>query len=137
MQETFDCLMIDDVLDTAGVGFGFLRTEMKGIHEELFKDLVTAVYIASSFNACGMQSDKTVRAVIDEALFCQRFEGAGHGRPPDIQAIRDVLGPDGAIGLFQMKNCHNIVFQAGGQPFGITDSASASDCPRATAKNWI
>jgi hypothetical protein len=35
MHQAFDRQGIDDVLDTAGIGLGFFRTEMKGIHEEL------------------------------------------------------------------------------------------------------
>ena len=73
------------MLDAAGIGLGFLQTEMKCIHEEFFEYLVAAVYVTSSFNTCGSQGDKTIGAVIDEAAFRQRLEDTGHGSPPDIQ----------------------------------------------------
>ena len=107
------------MFDAARVGFGIFSTELQGIHKELFKHSVTANHLPRHFAPGRSKSDKAVGAVIDKTPPCEGLERASNLGALHVHLVGAILGPCDTVGLLEMEDHLEIVFQACGQPFGV------------------
>ncbi len=118
-HQALDSRRIDGMFGAACVGFGIFRTELQCVHEKLFKHPVTSDHLPCYVAPGRCKSDKTVGAVIDKTPSCEGLERACNRGALHVHLIGDILCPCNTVGLLEMEDHLEIVFQAGGQPLGV------------------
>ena len=111
-HQPFDSRRIDGVFDAARIGFSLFGTELQVIYEKLLEHLVAADYLPRYLPPGRRESHKTVWTVIDQTPSRERLERACHRCALHAHLIGDVLCPCNTIGLLEMEDHFEVIFQA-------------------------